>query len=513
MPEGTEFAVEYSLDGGETWGAATVPLGQVVTSPDLPAGTEVLFREGELRDVDGVEWGEPVVDPASVTVGSGATVEVTMTNTAAPEPGSFTVAKLVDGEAAAQVPPGAGFTIEYSVDGGGTWEPVTVPAGGTTVSSGDLPAGTQVMVRETGDRPDVPGVTWGDVTLEVDGGPVDGDTATFTVGSGEVVAVVATNTAEYLPGTFSVAKVVEGDAADAVPPGTGFTVEYTVDGEAATATVVVGEPWPSPELEHGAEVTVTEVGLPEVDGVVWGEPVLAVDGVPVEGEATFTVEAGTEIGVVLTNTAAPEAGRFQVSKAVDGEAADDVPGGTRFLLEYSTDGGATWLPLVVTADGTPVASPDVPAGTEIVVRETVARDEVPGVGWTGVRFVVDGTPVPGGLDQATFTVEAGGVVEIVVVNTAGPTPPEPTPSPTPSPPEPTPTPTEPTPGPSELTPSPSATAPGPPGPDGPGPDTPGPPGTPLPITGATGTLLLIVAAAAAVLVGGTLIAVRRRRDT
>ncbi|MFC7404780.1 DUF5979 domain-containing protein, partial [Georgenia alba] len=417
VPDGTEFVLEYSVDGGETWNPLTVPLGQLVTSGEFPAGTEVLLREGPLPDVPGVEWGTPVVSPESLTVGAGTTAEITMTNTANDAPGEFTVAKALDGEAAGDVPLSAGFTVEYSIDGGETWETLTVGADGVPVSSGEIPAGTEVLLRETDQRPDVPGVQWGEVTLTIDGEPVDGDTASFTIGPDTVVELVATNTAEYQPGNFTVEKLLEGNGAGDVPEGTEFTIEYTVDGgEPQTATMTVGEPWTSPDLPAGSEVTVTEVNLPDVEGVTWGEPALTVDGQAVEAPATFTVGAGTTVGVQVTNTAEEAPGNFTVAKSVTGGAAGDVPGDATFVVEYSIDGGETWEELRVTADGTPVTSPDIPAGTQVMVRETVARPDVPGVTWGEVRLSVDGMPING--TTATFTVDADTTVEIVVTNPA-----------------------------------------------------------------------------------------------
>ncbi|WP_460751162.1 DUF5979 domain-containing protein [Myceligenerans cantabricum] len=308
VPDGTELVVEYSLDGGESWAGLSVPVGRSVTSGDLPPGTEVLLREGPLPEVEGVEWGDPVVAPSWVVLGAGTTTGVSVTGTAHLAPGAFAASRALAGEAAGDVPPGTELALEYSADGGGTWEPFVVTAGGAVVTSGDLPAGTGVVVRETGDRPDVPGVEWGDVVLSVDGDPVDGDRASFLIGAGTVAEVVATSTAEHLPGTFTVEKAAAGESAGGVPPGTEFTVGYAVEGEPATAAVVVGETWTSDELAAGAEITVSEVVLPEVDGVVRGDPALTVDGVPVDGDTVaFEIGAGAEVGVVVAETAASPA--------------------------------------------------------------------------------------------------------------------------------------------------------------------------------------------------------------
>ncbi|MFC7407225.1 DUF5979 domain-containing protein, partial [Georgenia alba] len=427
VPGDAQFTVEYSTDGGQTWQPLTITAdGTPVTVEDLPAGTEVQLRETDQRpDINGVEWGEvtltvngePVDSPATFTIGSNTGVAVVVTNTAEYLPGSFSVAKAVDGAASGEVPGDSEFTVEYSTDGGETWEPLTVTADGTPVTSPDLPAGTEVLLRETDQRPDVPGVQWGEVTLTVDGEPVDGDTASFTIGADSTVELVVTNTASPSPGSFSVEKVLEGEAAGQVPEGTEFTIEYTVDGgEPQTATVTVGEPWTSPDLPAGSEVTVTEVNLPEIDGVTWGEPALTVDGEQAEMPATFTVGAGTTVAVVVTNTAEYTPGAFTVEKLLEGEAAGQVPEGTEFTIEYTVDGGEPQTATVTV--GEPWTSPDLPAGSEVTVTE-VNLPEIDGVTWGEPALTVDGEQAE---MPATFTVDAGTTVGVEITNTAQPAP-------------------------------------------------------------------------------------------
>ncbi|PZR55341.1 hypothetical protein DNL40_02940 [Xylanimonas oleitrophica] len=433
VPATTVVPVEYSTDGGTTWQAlpaAVLADGVPVASPDLPAGTQVLVREGSLPEIPGVVWGEPAFSGegvtvtgegyASLTVGSGATVEVGLANTAEPAPGQFTVTKTLVGPQAGQVPPGTEFTLVYTVDGGAP-QTATVGVGEPFVSP-PLPAGSVVTVSEV-DLPPVDGVQWGTPVLSVGGTPVEGGTASFLVGPGATVEVGLENTADDLPpGTFTVLKELAGGGAPLVPPGTTFTVQYTVDGgEPQPLEVPVGQPVSAPDLPAGATVTVSEPALPDVPGVVWGAPALAVDGVPAEGgTATFTVGSATGVSVLVTNTAEPAPGSFTLGKALQGDAADDVPAGTTFPLQYSSDGGASWTTVEV-APGETTTVADVPAGTTVVVREGDLPG-VPGVGWGTPVLTLDGQAQPGA--EVSFTLAGGTTpgVAVTAVNTAEPLP-------------------------------------------------------------------------------------------
>ncbi|MFD6031638.1 DUF5979 domain-containing protein [Cellulosimicrobium funkei] len=91
VPASTEFTVRYAFDrdGEPVTGTLTVRAdGQVVDGPqDLPVGTVVRLTETDLPTVRGVDWGTPVLTVGDervtgVTVGAGAPVVVTVTNTA-----------------------------------------------------------------------------------------------------------------------------------------------------------------------------------------------------------------------------------------------------------------------------------------------------------------------------------------------------------------------------------------------------------------------------------------------
>ena len=88
--------------------------------------------------------------------------------------------------------------------------------GGETSDPVELPAGTVVTLTEATptDLPD--GVVWEGYTwVPADGVTVseDGKTASFTVQPGGEVALQLTNTVTDAPGSFTVEKLLEGDAA------------------------------------------------------------------------------------------------------------------------------------------------------------------------------------------------------------------------------------------------------------------------------------------------------------
>ncbi|MFF3064572.1 DUF5979 domain-containing protein [Oerskovia sp. NPDC057915] len=408
VPGDTEFQVRYSYDlGGATvTGTLTVLAdGTVVDGPqNLPVGTVVTFTELAPPSVDGVVWGTPVFSPASITVADGENSLVTVTNTAdavVVPLGGFSMAKALTGEAAGRVPAGTEFTAtyEYTVDGttlGGT---LTLLADGTVVDGPqNLVAGTVVTFTELAPA-HVVGVEWGTPVFSP---------ASVTIGSGENTAVTLTNTADLAVGTFSIKKVVTGPAAGLVPDGTEFTVQYSydLDGHATVGTLrglTDGTSVPFPrDLVEGTVVTFEEIALPDVDGVVWGTPVFSPE--------VLTIGADETAEVTLTNAASTApAGGFSMAKAVEGETADQVPGGTEFSVRYSYDlgGSPTSDTLVVRADGTVVNGPqNLPVGT-VVTFDEIDLPSLDGVVW--------GTPV---FSPASVTVADGENTAVTLTNTA-----------------------------------------------------------------------------------------------
>ncbi|WP_407320766.1 DUF5979 domain-containing protein [Isoptericola halotolerans] len=121
-------------------------------------------------------------------------------------------------------------------------------------------------------------------------------------------------------GSISVTKRVGGEAADIVPGSTSYTVSYQVaGGDAGTLELLAGEEQTLAlaPLPVDTEVTLTEQDLPPVDDVAWEPVEWRVDGEPVTG-ASATVEVGTDVEVVLVNTA---------TDVVRGQSSSDVATG------------------------------------------------------------------------------------------------------------------------------------------------------------------------------------------
>ncbi|WP_454730106.1 DUF5979 domain-containing protein [Cellulosimicrobium protaetiae] len=438
VPDDTEFLVSWSatLPDAVTYddpltGTLTVLAdGTVVDGPqDLPVGTVVTFAETGLPSIPDVEWGAPVFSPESVTITEtgDAPTEVTVTNTATSAVGGFSLQKVVDGDSAGVVPDDTAFLVDWTATlpdavtyGGELTGTATLLADGTVVDGPqDLPVGTVVTFAEQTPLAEVPGVAWGEPSVDPDGG------LTITENGGEPVTVTVTNTAGTVLGTFTVAKALTGAAAGAVPEDTAFTVTWSAtvpDGVAfdgptsgtlavlADGTVVDG-----PELPYGTAVTLAEPTFPDVPGIAWGTPSF--------DPATVVVGAAdAPVAVTVTNTAVARAGGFTVHKEVAGDAASLVPGDTAFELGWTAAlpagvgyDGATEGTLTVLADGTVVAGPqDLPAGTVVTLTERTPLPEVPGVLWGEPAFAVDGVAV----DPATLTVAADTTVAVALTNTA-----------------------------------------------------------------------------------------------
>lgn len=241
--------------------------------------------------------------------------------------GGFSAKKAVTGVAAGSVPADTEFVLEYryELDGANVVGELVLLADGTVVEGPqDLPVGTVVVFEEV-ELPVIPGVEWG--TPEY-------SEQQITIAEGDPVTITVTNRADsgvLATGGFAVAKAIEGDAADAVPADTVFTVEYRYElgGEIETGSLPVladGTVSAGPQdLPAGTIVTFTEVDLPEIAGVEWGLPRFSPESV--------TVLAGESVLVRVTNTAEVPAGPGPGPAPDGGDEAD--------LAETGVNGVAT----------------------------------------------------------------------------------------------------------------------------------------------------------------------------
>lgn len=218
--------------------------------------------------------------------------------------GTFSLSKSLQGAASGSVPAETEFTVEYSYGDPEQTGELTVLADGTVQTSDELPLGSVITLSEP-DFPEIPGVSWGSPTYVINGGEATTE-GTFTLESSTAITVEVINTANVATGDFSVSKSVVGNAAASVPDDTEFTVGYSYGDPAVTGTLTVladGTVGTSDALPIGTEVTLTEVDLPEIDGVKWGSPRFTIgDGEPSE-QATLTIGDGTTVAVKLVNTA------------------------------------------------------------------------------------------------------------------------------------------------------------------------------------------------------------------
>ena len=284
-------------------------------------------------------------------------VAVIATNPAnAPPPtgeGNFQILKRVTGSGAELVG-GVQFTANYTVNGGAP-QSVTV-TNNDAQTIGPFPVGTQIALSES-TPPPVPNVGWGTPTFTVDNG-APSSTASFTIGSGTTVQVVLENPAtdETPPpdpkGTFSVRKLVQGEATGQVGGTIPITYTYTDAGGPQSGQLNLvpnGAAQSGPQLDPGTVVTISEQGLPNLPTVVWGTPSVTIGaGSPQPLPASFTIGDGTTIAVVVTNQAnpAPVPG-YEFTKASDPPSGSTVRGGDT-ITYFLTGVNIGELPLDVT---------------------------------------------------------------------------------------------------------------------------------------------------------------------
>ncbi|KQM83150.1 hypothetical protein ASE68_07830 [Agromyces sp. Leaf222] len=430
-PDGTRSTgvLELSPDGTPVSPVEVFPYGTMIALFEIPPDDGDLPPDLAWTDV---AWDG---DTTFVIDGTHPSVELVVTDTAAPIPAGFSVTKTLSGSGETAVPSGAEFTLGYAVNGGEPIDLVVSPDEPAVVD--DLVAGDVVTIGEI-EFPDVDGITWGTPVWSVNGEPVTPDEngdVEFTLVGGETIAVELTNEADAV-GWIAISKTVVGDGSSALPEGTMFPLIYTLDGgPETTIEIPASEAITLASLPAGTEVTVREGELPEILGVEWGTPGWTIDGstqVPdAEGEITFVVQPGMTIALSLTNTM-NGFGSLSAVKTTTGTGSDLVPADTAFPVEYRISNGPVNSTEVFV--GEPVTIDGLPTGVPISIREDTPP-AVPGVTWGEPSWKVDGEPVePDGEGWVTFVPSTGTTVSLGLENTAtadvGPTP---TPTPTAAP--------------------------------------------------------------------------------
>ncbi|KGF00457.1 Ig-like domain-containing protein, partial [Actinomyces sp. S4-C9] len=100
---------------------------------------------------------------------------------------------------------------------------------------------------------------------------------------------------------FSIAKSIEGSGADKVPSDTKYTVKYIANDEEDTLEFAAGEEnrVNSKRYRIGTTFTITEVNLPEVEGVQWGDYEITGEGVSKNDDGSYSVTPSTNEPVKL----------------------------------------------------------------------------------------------------------------------------------------------------------------------------------------------------------------------
>ncbi|WP_265523596.1 DUF5979 domain-containing protein [Oerskovia flava] len=420
----------YDDDGDGPGEPRTVYDGEIVLGAAGPLDAQIANLPAGavcgIEEVDDAGATGAVVVPDSVTVGSGETAEVVITNTF--DVGSVQVDKELDGLGALYGP--GPFEVTLAC----TYEDVdlTIPGGdvrelvpGEPVVYDGLPVGAECTVTET--------ETFGasSTTMSVDGGePTDGTVVEVTVppvdgGSPTAVTVAVTNT--FLTAPLVVTKVVDGDAAQFAPPMPDLPplpdvpdgpidpttlaelleeleeylaavpfdeFPYAVTLECTTSQGAPVDLIPGgPDRRFGPGFPALYFGLQDGDTCTLTETetggATSVEYTPDPVVITGTASALEPVTAVVTNTF--DTGAIEVTKLVAGDGADAFGAGP-FAVN-----------LACTFEGEPI---DVPGGAQraIVGDETVDYDGLP----IGAECVVTETAA-GGASSTTVsaTVEGG----------------------------------------------------------------------------------------------------------
>ncbi|MFZ3454755.1 DUF5979 domain-containing protein [Arthrobacter sp. 7Tela_A1] len=346
--EAVEIQVTCTLDGATVFEETFQGPAQV-TSPvfgrylNVPAGAACAVTELEDGSTPAVLVTTDL--PAPFTVPAGGEVEATVVNTYSFAPGAISVGKVIEGEAA-----GSQEEIQLRtvciLDGETVLdETFTIPANSTGTESTeyeDLAVGAECTVTETQDG----------ATETIGVSTVLPDPVTIEAGSG--VAVEVTNTYFLNPGSLSVSKVIDGEAAGAQDDIV-LGITCTLDGETVleeTVTIPAGttgtETQEFENLAVGTECTVAEPGNGATDAV----SVTTVLPDPV------TIAASTVSEAIVSNTYTFNPGTLVVTKQIAGAAAGHQ--------------GEVVLNVICTADGETVLDETVtvPAGTTGEVTST-----------------------------------------------------------------------------------------------------------------------------------------------
>lgn len=452
------FVIKAQIDDGDA--STGAELREITLKGDqrydlgkLPIGAEVTFTEVQPLNTDRVTWSEPVIEPQTLVIGTDpAANTVSVTNEARITMGTFELSKRLTGpEAYNDAVPDSFDVIAAWTDTDGTLreKTLTLPADGTAVPFGEsLPGGTEVTLTEV-----VPangnGLAWGVPAYTGDVTAGDSGSAVVTIGL-EPGQVEVTNLVDTNDGTLRIAKQISGEAAEAIGDDAEFTVEAGwkegTNFRTEELTVRRGEATPLGfDLPVGTEVTFTETGRPDIDGVEWGtiswgtdpngESWLKDNG---NGSVTGIVSDDPTEGrlITLTNEALWKNGSVGFTKFIlDGDTAipvpdADLPEGAEFevriegidpALPADTDFPAVGETITLDAgNGWSWQSGEVLPRNTVITFSEVDPDALPGTDWARPYYYVAADA--GDADyRDTVTIKAGAEAVVEIHNRPIPT--------------------------------------------------------------------------------------------
>ena len=280
-------------------------------------------------------------------------------------------------------------------------------AGGATSSAIPVPVGTSVTVTESGQS------AYRNVVVSPSG-------STLVTATSSPFVFTVTNEL-FQDGRFRISKLVTGSAAASVANSQSFTVEYTYPGLATPGTLTVaknGTSSLSAPIPYGTTVTLSEItptGAPadvQWNTPTWAQVAAQSNGTVTDngdGTASITIDDNATLNVVLTNPTTRLFGDFSVTKVIGADAAASVPSDFEFTIQYSIDGGTTWIDRTVTKASPTTTVTGLPAGTTVLVREVAPGAAAPDVQWGTPVFSGTGvtvTPTGGSFDIAAGSTRA-----------------------------------------------------------------------------------------------------------
>nr|WP_237464990.1 DUF5979 domain-containing protein [Leucobacter luti] len=469
-----------SLPGTDTGNPTLFPLGTTILLEEVPQtipGVSNVIDWGGNTDPSytgpgnrgmvtiAEEW-----NPASHTPGGDTSAaEVQLTNGIDIDNGSLTVRKLVQDDGGGTQPGmGSGPFDDVEILVTASWVHVQLNVTGSNVlllnasnnwTAGlgtDLPVGTEVTLQETEIRSTGPSIEWvGDPSWSCENCtppfvnvPAETQSVSITAAAaGEAIpdlALVMTNGYRIMTGSFAVEKIVAGDIdrdddrlagvefvaawASSDPSQPGGELVLSAPDWAAVPVNDAGDPVNFP---LGTEITLSEITLPAIPGVVWGDDVMwSIGDQGLDASLTIVDEgAAPSAAVTLTNFAELHEGSFSIAKYVHSIAPTDTTD-ARFEVSYRSPGDTPAYAgtLTVTNDDE-VFSDAFPAGTELLLEE-ILPESLPGTaGWQAPQFVDgEGTVLEA---PVLITIGDGTDVRVELINTTvepddpRPTPPDP----------------------------------------------------------------------------------------